>query len=116
MQQVDEYFDALTGFTKSTPQTREEIVGVLSLMYNAVNTGKEEKGYLPSALLPYGFIQLITNVYIQTSLAKDDSQAVEFFHYAMEVLYEYTEEIKADLNKLIESIESEEEIDLIAEW
>jgi hypothetical protein len=116
MQQVDEYFDALTGFTKSTPQTREEIVGVLSLMYNAVNTGKEEKGYLPSALLPYGFIQLITNVYIQTSLAKDDSQAVEFFHYAMEVLYEYIEEIKADLNKLIESIESEEEIDLIAEW
>jgi hypothetical protein len=34
----------------------------------------------------------------------------------MEVLYEYIEEIKADLNKLIESIESEEEIDLIAEW
>lgn len=116
MQQVDEYFDALIGFTKSTPQTREEIVRVLSLMYRAVNTGKEEKGYLPSSLLPYGFIQLITNVYIQTSLAKDDSQAVDFFHYAMEVLHEYIEEIKADLVQIIESIESEEELDLIVEW
>ncbi len=116
MQQVEEYFDALAGFTQSTPQTREEIVGVLSLMYKAVNTGKGEKSYLPSSLLPYGFIQFITNVYIQTSLAKEDSPAVEFFHYALEVLHKYIEEIRDDLNKIVQNIDSEEELDLIVKW
>lgn len=116
MQQVDEYFNVLIGFSQATPQTREEIVGVLSLMYKAVNTGKEQADYLPSSLLPYGFIQFITNVYIQNSLAKNDSRAVDLFHRAMKVLHEYIEEIRENLNQIVQNIDSEEELDLIVKW
>ncbi len=116
IQQVDEYLEALAGFSQSTPQTREEILGVLSLMYKAAHTGKEQSGYLPSSLLPYGFTQFINNVYIQCSLARDDSRAVNFFHYATEVLGEYISDIKGDLSKIISLIDAEEESDLVVNW
>jgi len=113
MQQIDNYFDVFLGFCNSTPQTREEIIAVLSLMYKAVNTGKDQQGYLPSSLLPYGFIQFITNVYMQCALAKNDAQAVEFFHDAMNVLNEYVKNIKEDINHVVNDIDSKEESDTI---
>ncbi|MDK9707983.1 MAG: DUF115 domain-containing protein [Desulforhopalus sp.] len=116
MQQIDEYFRALSGFTIATPQTRDEITNVLTLLYKAVNTGKEKTGYLPSSLLPYGFIQFINNVYIQCSLAKTDKSAVEFFRKAMIILEDYIANIAADLKKIMQYLELDEEIDLIETW
>jgi hypothetical protein len=116
IQQVEEYFKALLDFKKATPQTREEILYVLSLLYKAVNVGKERSGYLPSSLLPYGFIQFITNVYIQCSLAKEDSTAMQFFNKSMIILAQYITDISQDLVKVLEYIELDSETDLIETW
>lgn len=109
MQQIDDYFNVLLGFGNATPQTQEEVIGVLSLMYKAVNTGKEQQGYLPSSLLPYGLIQFITNLYMQTALANNNTQAADFFQNAIEILHGYIEKIKKDLQQIMKNLDSEEE-------
>jgi len=116
MQQINEYLDVISGFTDSTPQTREEILYILGLLYKAVNTGKDQSSYLPSALLPYGFIQFITSVYMQISLAENDQTAVSFFNDAMSILNDYSAEIQQDLYRIMDLIPLEDEIDLIETW
>ncbi|MCK5684469.1 motility associated factor glycosyltransferase family protein, partial [bacterium] len=69
MQQVEEYFQALKGFTASFPKTRGEVVTVLSLLYKAVNIGQNKSHFLPTPLLSYGFKQFVTNVYMQSAMA-----------------------------------------------
>jgi hypothetical protein len=116
MLQINEYLEAISGFADSTPQTREEIIYILSLLYKAVNTGKEKSSYLPAALLPYGFIQFITSVYMQISLAENDRIAVSFFNDAMSILVDYITNIHQDLYRILELIPLEEETDLIETW
>jgi hypothetical protein len=113
MQQVEEYFLALRGFTDATPQTREEIINVLSLLYNAVNLGQNNSNFLPSSLLSYGFKQFITNVYIQSSLEENDNSATRFFEAAKRILMDYITDIEKDLTEMLNYIESDSEIDLL---
>lgn len=116
MKQIEEYFQAILGFTEASPQTREEIVNVLSLLYAAVNIGKNEINYLPSSLLPYGFKQFITVVYIQCSMAVDDDSSAQFFEISKGILKEYIDAIKKDFNRIISYIEKEEETELLKTW
>ncbi len=116
IQQVQEYFQALIGFIDATPQTREEIVNVLSLLYKAVNIGENQKDFLPSSLLPHGFKQFITNVYIQSAMEKEDDSAVRFFETAMGILLEYIDDIKKDLDRILNYIELDSETELVNIW
>ena len=116
MQQINEYFHALLGFSESTPQTREEVVNVLSLLYKAVNVGANISHFLPSSLLSYGFKQFITDVYIQSAMAVDDGSASQFFKNAKGILAEYIADIDKDLIKILDYIERDSETDLIEIW
>jgi len=115
-EQLNEYLDAISGFTESTPQTREEILHVLTLLHKAVSTGKEKSAYLPAALLPYGLFQFITSVYMQISLAESDRIAVNFFKDSMSIMVDYIENIRQDLHRILEFIPLKEETDLIETW
>jgi len=116
MQQVGAYFEALLGFSASSPQTREEIVNVLSLLYSAVNVGANQTHFLPSSFLSYGFKQFITNVYIQCAIAQDNASAAKFFETAKGILAEYIADIEKDLIKILDYIERDSETELIKMW
>ena len=113
MQQVNEYFDALLGFMESTPQTREEVVYVLGMLYSAVSVGQNESHFLPASLLSFGFKQFITDVYIQNSLEIDDESAAIFFQNTKKIFTNYIIAIHTDLNQIIQAIDAKEEIDLL---
>lgn len=116
MQQVEEYFQALLGFSNSTPQTREEIVNVLSLLYQAVNVGQNQSNFLPTSLLSFGFKQFVTNVYIQSAIAVDDDSAARFFETAIAILREYIDDINKDLKTILIDIERDEETKMLKVW
>ncbi len=111
MAQVDEYCDALMGFTLATPQTREEITSTLSLMYMATNVGRNRMDFLPASLLAYGFKQFITDVYIQNGLQADEISATQFFEHARKVLADFIQSIQKDLDKLLLAIDNETDIE-----
>lgn len=111
LHQVEQYLQAIIGFTDSLPQTREEIVQVLSLLYKAVNTGGNQTHFLPTSLLSFGFKQFINNVYIQTAIEKDDTSAREFFKTAKKILLEYSNDIMMDMERILSSIESDSELE-----
>jgi hypothetical protein len=113
MQQVDDYFKAILGFTDSTPETREEVVYVLSLLYEAVNTGQYESHFLPASLLAYGFKQFITDVYIQSAMEPDDASAAQFFETSKGILIEYTSAIEKDLARILNYIALDSETELL---
>ncbi len=112
MAQVDDYFDALLGFAQSSPQTREEIVSTLSLIYKASNIGRTQAHFLPFSLLSYGLKQFVTDVYIQNGLQPDDVSARQFFERAKQVMVEYIQDIHKDLGTILVAIESDTEIEL----
>ncbi len=112
MAQVDDYFDALLGFSLATPQTREEIISTLSLIYKATNIGRNQTHFLPSSLLSYGLKQFVTDVYIQTGLQSDESSACQFFEGAKQVMVEYIKDIHKDLGAILVAIDSDIEIEL----
>jgi len=112
MAQVDDYFDALLGFTQTTPQTREEIVSTLSFIYKAISIGRTQTHFLPSSLLSYGLKQFVTDVYIQVGLQPDDSSACQFFEGAKQVMVEYIKDMHKDLGTILVAIESDAEIKL----
>ena len=116
IKQVEEYFQAILGFTESTPQTREEITSTLSLMYKAASVGRDQADFLPALLVSNGVKQFINNVYIQSGLAMDDDSATRFFTAAKDVFTEHINDIKEDLYKILEYIESEEETEIINKW
>jgi hypothetical protein len=112
MQQVEQYFQALLQFTDSFPQTREEIINVLSLLHKAVSIGHNQTHFLPSSLLSSGFKQFINNVYIQTALEPDDTSAASFFASAKNTLIEYVNDIRKDLVKILEYIDLDSETEI----
>ena len=116
MNQIEEYFQSLLVFTTATPQTREEIINVLRMLYEAVNIGKNQTNFLPSSLLPYGFMQFITSVYIQCSMEPNDDAAVQFFEASKDILTEYINNIQTDIQKILDYIERDEETELIQTW
>jgi len=116
MEQVEEYFQAMLDFTDSAPQTREEIISTLSLMYKAASIGQNEEHFLPALLLSNGVKQYITNVYIQAGLAVDDDSAARFFTAAKTVLTEHINDIKKDLNKILGYMQDEEETEIVNKW
>lgn len=115
-QQISDYFEAISYFKNSTPYTKEEILLVLSNMYKAVIFGQNQTGFLPASLLPPGFMQFITNVFCQISLAVDDATARKFFKKSLLVLMNYIEQIDNDILRILQYIDLEEEIDLIETW
>ncbi len=116
MNQIEEYLQSLLGFTTATPQTREEIINTLQLLYSAVNVGKNQTNFLPSSLLPYGFMQFITSVFIQCSMEPTDEGAVQFFETSKRILAEYINSIQTDIQKMLDYIERDEETELIEAW
>jgi hypothetical protein len=116
MNQVEEYFQSLLVFTTATPQTREEIIHVLRNLYEAVNVGKNQTNFLPSSLLPYGFMQFITSVYIQCSIEPNDDTAAKFFETSKNILTDYINNIQTDIQKILDYIECDEETELIQTW
>ncbi len=112
MAQVDDYFDALLGFSQATPQTREEIVSTLSLIYKAISIGRTQTHFIPSSLLSYGLKQFVTDVYIQTGMQPDESSACQFFEGAKQVMIEYIKDMHKDLGVILIAIESDAEIKL----
>ena len=114
--QIEGYFQAILAFTNSTPQTREEIVHTLSLMYNAVSVGQDQADFLPALLVSNGLKQFINNVYIQTGLAVDDGSATRFFSAAKNVLIEHISDIREDLDKILGYIEADGETEIINKW
>lgn len=111
MEQIEQYFHALLGFMDSVPQTREEIINTLSLLYKAVDIGNNQTHFLPTSLLSFGFKQFINNIYIQTAMEKDDASATHFFEKAKVILIQYIDDIRKDLANIMESLESEKEIE-----
>ncbi len=109
MQQVDDYFQALLGFTDSCPRTREEIIYVLSLLYNAMNFGSEQTHFLPTSLLSYGFKQFINNIYIQTSLEPDDDSAAHFYENSKSIFINYIADIRENFTELLEHVNGDQE-------
>jgi len=116
MGQVDEYFDALKGFSHAQPKSREEVISVLTNLYQAVNFGHNQSHFLPTSLLSNGFKQFVTNVYIQSALAVDDDSAARFFAAAKDILFDYIDDISDDLKLTLEDIEREEEVRLLKVW
>ncbi len=117
MEQVKGYFEALLAFTSSTPQSREEIISTLSLMYKAASIGVGEVDFLPSSLISNGIKQYINNVYIQVGLAKDAESAVRFFEVAKAIFTEHVNDIEEDLKAILNYIEAEEETEIYkGEW
>lgn len=116
MQQVGEYLQAISEFTNSTPQSREEIVSVLSLLYKAANIGQGQSSFLPASLLSYGFKQFITDVYIQISLEKNDDNATKYFDRTKGILTDYINNIRVDFSNVVGYLDKISEFDLIKEW
>ncbi len=114
--QIEEYFQALLDFTAATPQSREEIVSILSLMYKAASVGGRHIDFLPALLISAGIKQLISIVYIQTSLYPDDESATHFFTAAKNVLIEHISDIREDLDKILGYIEADGETEIINKW
>ncbi len=114
--QIEEYFQAIVEFTKSSPKSREEIVEVLSLMYEAASVGASNKDFLPASLLAHGIKQFINNVFIQTGLAPDDEYAVNFFTKSNEVLIEHLTDIAKDINRILSYIEQDDEPEIVNKW
>jgi hypothetical protein len=112
MKQIENYLEAILDFLKAKPCTREEVVSTLTLMYKAVNVGDHDKHFLPASLLSRGFKQFITNVYIQTSLLKDDTSAEKFFAESLRVLADHIDDIKDDLKLILSAIDTDEELEL----
>ncbi len=112
MAQVDDYFDALLGFTQATPQTREEIVGTLTLMYKAIGVGHNQSHFLPATLLSQGLRLFVTNVYIQNGLQRDEVSAARSFETAQQVLIEHIKDIHGDLREILAVIDNDDEMDL----
>jgi predicted peptidase len=112
MQQVEDYLQALLGFSNSFPKTREEVVNVLSLMYKALTIGQGDTHFLPTSLLSYGLRQFITDTYIQNALEKHDEAATNFFEIAKIILQEHIDDIKNDLSRILRYIDRDSETDL----
>ena len=116
MKQIEEYFESILGFTAATPQTREEVVNVLRMLYEAVSVGKNKTNFLPSSLLPYGFMQFITSVYMQCSMEPTDSGAAQFFEVSKDILSKYIGDIRTDIQRILDYIERDEETELLNTW
>lgn len=112
MQQVNDYLLAIQGFADSNPKTREEILHVLSILYEAMETGKMQLGFLPTSLISYGFKQYINNVYIQNSLMETDNAATTFFEHAKKILNQYIDDIRSDLTTMMGFLEDETEVEM----
>lgn len=112
MSQTKEYLQAIKCFKDSKPQTREEIILVLTHLYQAVCTGQNMSNFLPTSLLSYGFKQFVTNVYIQSSLTQEENSAAQFFEASKQILNDYIDDIENDLASLLSYIELDQETDL----
>jgi hypothetical protein len=116
MKQVEEYFQAILDFTASTPQSREEIISTLSLMYKAASVGANQEDFLPASLVSAGIKQFITVTYTQTGLYRDDDSAVRFFEAAKVIFTEHINDIREDLHKILGYLASDEDVEIINKW
>ena len=100
---IKTYLDNLRLFHRAKVMTREDIIRVLSLLYEAVDVGLDKPNFMPSSLLNGGIKRLIENVHLQSSLAASDAEAVKFFEKAAGVLDGYYADVLSDLDHLVES-------------
>ena len=100
---IKTYLDNLRLFHRAKVMTREDIIRVLSLLYEAVDVGLDKPNFMPSSLLNGGIKRLIENVHLQSSLAASDAEAVKFFEKAAGVLDRYYADVLSDLDHLVES-------------
>ncbi|MBT6227940.1 MAG: motility associated factor glycosyltransferase family protein [Candidatus Scalindua sp.] len=116
--QVECYFDEVLSFSSSQPTSREDVVMVLTLMDRAMHQHKLVGGamgalsYYPGFLLSGGIQELITNVFGQILYANDDQVASDFFQKAIEILYEYRNEVVSDMQVLVEHISADDDVDI----
>lgn len=103
---IKEYLDNLRLFHDATVASKEEILHVLSMLYKAVDIGFDDPDFMPSSLLNGGIKRLIENIYLQSSLAASDADAVKFFARATEVLDEYYTDVVRDIEHAVRSADS----------
>ena len=103
---IKAYLDSLRLFHDATVTSKEEILHVLSMLYSAVDIGFDDPDFMPSSLLNGGIKRLIENIYLQSSLAASDADAVKFFARATEVLDEYYTDVVEDLERTVKSADS----------
>lgn len=100
---IETYLDNLRLFHDTTVTTREEITHVLSKLYEAVELGRDNSNFLPGSLLSGGIKRLIENIFLQSSAAASDADAVEFYEKASAVLDEYYCDVLNDLDHVVKS-------------
>ena len=104
------YLDNLRLFHDATVTSKEEILHVLSMLYSAVDIGLDDPDFIPCSLLNGGIKRLIQNIYLQSSLAASDADAVKFFAGAIEVIEEFYTDVVKDLEHTVKSADSELDI------
>ncbi|MBT3197548.1 MAG: motility associated factor glycosyltransferase family protein, partial [Gammaproteobacteria bacterium] len=118
LQMVGDYFDAVLSFASSTPQTREQVLMVVTLMDRAMVQHKIVGGgtgvlhYYPGFLLSGGVQELAGNIFSQAIYSNDDQAAADLFVVAMDVLREYRDEIMEDMRTLVGHIAADEEVEI----
>ncbi len=98
---IKEYLSAIQGFLDVWPTSRSAIVNTLSMIYQAVDVGKEIYHFIPYTLFSGGMKRFIDNVYMQNALFNSDAEAVEFFNSAKLVLEDYIGDVQKDMDDLI---------------
>ena len=98
---IGEYFSAVRECTSASPSSRSSIVNTLCLMYQVADVGKGVNEFIPHKLYSAGMKRFIENVYIQINMFGTDTEAVEFFSSAMQVLANYIDELQQDMNELV---------------
>ena len=109
-QSIHSYLDRLSEIGASEPSSRAEILSTLSAIYVAVDVGASDPQFMPSTLLAGGVKRLIENIYVQTSMCASDQQAALFFREAKDVLNQYYESIKDDIDHVIDCAREDIEI------
>jgi len=101
-EEIKIYFDAIIQFANSTPETREEMLNVLTLMSYAIDNNAYDQEFLPPLLMSGGLMHFIKNVYIQLTLIQDDNEISGFFMNCMDTLSNYLERMHNDVIYLIQ--------------
>lgn len=107
---IEAYLNNLRLFHGTTVSSREEIIDVLSMLYEAVDVGYDNTDFIPSSLLNGGIKRLIENIFLRSSLAASDAEAVNFFEEAVVVLDEYYTAVLKDLDYVVQSANNGVEI------
>ena len=107
---IEAYLDNLRLFHDSTVANRDDIIRILSMIYEAVDIGHSNPSFMPSTMLNGGLKRLIENIFLRSSLAASDAEAVDFFEGALAVLDGYYTAVLEDLDHVVQSANNGVEI------